>query len=92
MASIVGDGTALHVTFDSESHSSTHNLSWRKQGTMIAPPAKELMPLLLAPNFQPTVLAQGLHSIADTGEQSLVAAHEGQIIVICYVGLRANPC
>src|SRR5580700_6278200 len=40
MASIVGDGTALHVTFDSESHSSTHNLSWRKQGIMLAPPGK----------------------------------------------------
>jgi len=31
MASIVGDGTALHVTFGSESHSSTYNLSWRKK-------------------------------------------------------------
>jgi hypothetical protein len=37
MASIVGDGTALHVTFDSESHSSTYNLSWRKQVTLNTP-------------------------------------------------------
>src|SRR5262245_54007989 len=35
---------------------------------------------------------QSFHSITNIGEESLVQAHEIQIIVIRYVGLRANPC
>src|SRR6185437_11992803 len=35
--------------------------------------------------------AEYLQGVMDTGKKSLVHAHEIQIIVVCHVGLRANP-
>src|SRR6266852_845284 len=43
-------------------------------------------------NYPKSARAECFHSIMDRGEKSFIHAHETQIVVICYVGLWANPC
>ena len=50
-----------------------------------------IIPLTIRWTGPVTVLAKCFHRVTNTGEKSLVHAHEIQISVISYVGLRTNP-
>ena len=45
----------------------------------------------LSPTSPATTLADCFHGISDGRKKSPVRADEGQIVIIRYVGLRANP-